>query len=84
MISRETIKKDVIEYLSELNCVPEIKEDDSTDRYGLDDFDLIDMEVFLERKYNKTSTGEQSARLHPFDTVGQTIDKLYKFFNGRE
>jgi acyl carrier protein len=81
MISRERIKEDVINYIVEQGGDENISEEDEVSRYGMDDFDLVDLEMELERKYKNGELGEESAVLWEYDTVGEVIDKLYKFFN---
>jgi acyl carrier protein len=81
MVSREDIKKDVINYIVEKGGDENISEEDEVSRYGMDDFDLVDMEMEIERKYKNGELGEESAVLWEHDTVKEVIDKLYKFLN---
>lgn len=78
-LTKENVKSDVLEYLISIAGDPELNEQDQAVRYGIDDFDLIDMELFLEQKYLTESTSEDGADLREKDTVSVIIEKVFNF-----
>lgn len=81
--SRERIKEDVIKYLIEHNGDPNINEEDDVDRYNMDDLDLVELQIHLERMYGKQLPETESIYVlsNPNQTVKELIDNLYQQFN---
>jgi hypothetical protein len=78
-ISREQVKKDVLEFLTLKSGDINLNETDNAMRYGVDDYDLIDMELILERKYFGKNSPSDGADLNAEDTLLEVSEKMFNY-----
>lgn len=78
-ISREQVKKDVLEFLILKSGDTNLNETDNAMRYGVDDYDLIDMELILERKYFGKNSESDGADLDAKETILEVSEKMFNY-----
>lgn len=78
-ISREQVKKDVLEFLILKAGEPNLNETDTPMRYHLNDYDLIDMELALEQEYFGENSSSDGADLNQEDTVLEICEKMFSY-----
>ena len=87
MITKEQIKKDVLEYMeSNFGILEQPQVESQILEHGVNDLDLVEMEVFLEEKYKfMPSDGNiAGADTNDNNTVDEIVNLLYSYFNRNE
>lgn len=78
-ISREQVKKDVLEFLTLKSGEIDLSETDNVSRYSLNDYDLIDMELALEQEYFGENSSSDGADLREEDTLMEVSEKMFNY-----
>lgn len=83
MITKEEIKKEIIEYFELHLGAIDIQEDEMLMSYDIDDFDLVELELHLEQKFNFTPKEEtqDGAQTNDNNTLIEIVNLLYFYLN---
>lgn len=79
MLSIEQIEKDVVEFFAIKRGNIDILPGTSVCVYNIDEYDLIDLELELEEKYDVVTDGEECLCLSSEDTLGEISQKLFDY-----
>ena len=78
-ISKEQIRHDVLEYINSKIGIIDLQDHVPLIIYNIDDYDVVDMEMELEDKYEVDTS--KSSDIDSDDNLIEIIEKLYVYFN---
>lgn len=78
-ISKEQIRQDVLEYINSKIGIIDLEDHVPLINYNIDDYDVVDMEMELEDKYEVDTS--KSSDIDSDDNLIEIIEKLYIYFN---
>lgn len=79
MFTVEQIEQDVVEFFAVKRGIIDILPGTSICVYHVDEYDLIDLEIEMEEKYEVVTDGEECLCLSSEDTLGEISQKLFDY-----
>lgn len=84
MLSLEKIENEIIEFFVIKRGIIDILPGTSVCVYNIDEYDLIDLEIEMEDKYNISTDGDDCLCLSSEDTLGEITKKLFDYIEARQ
>lgn len=84
MLSLEEIEKEIVQFFAIKRGVIDVLPGTSMCVYNIDEYDLIDLEIEMEEKYNIVTDGEDCLCLSSEDTLGEISQKMFDYIKSRQ
>lgn len=81
MFSIEGIEREIVEFFATKQGIIDILPGTPLCVYNIDEYDLIDLEIYMEEKHGITTDGEDCLCLSTEETLGEASEKMFNYLN---